>query len=51
MLFSYAFKSACASIIFIIHWIYPDTFTQMGYVLTKEIVYTIETHRNKEKKL
>ena len=49
--FSYAFKSACASVIFIVHGIYPDTFTQMGYVLTKEIVDTIETHRNQEKEL
>ncbi len=41
--FTYSFKSACASIIFFIHGIYPDTFTHLGYALTKDIVDTIET--------
>ncbi len=45
--FSYAIKSACASIIFVIHGIYPDTFTQLGYVLTKEIVDKIEESKSK----
>ena len=47
--FTYALKSACASVIFVIHGIYPDIFTQMGYVLTKEIVDQIEDLK-KEKK-
>ncbi len=47
--FSYAFKSACASVIFIIHGICPDTFTHSGYILTKDIVDTIENHNNKKK--
>jgi hypothetical protein len=49
--FTYSFKSACASIIFLIHGIYPDTFTQMGYVLTKEIVTMIEDLKEKSKKI
>jgi hypothetical protein len=48
--FTYSFKSACASIIFLIHGIYPDTFTHIGYVLTKEIVTTIEDLKDKAKK-
>jgi hypothetical protein len=47
--FSYALKSAYASVIFIIHGIYPNTFTHTGYALTKEIVDTIENHGNKKK--
>ncbi len=46
--FTYALKSGCASFIFVIHGIYPDTFTQLGYVLTKEIVDEIEELKRKK---
>ena len=46
--FSYAFKSASASIIFIIHGIFPDTFTHLGYDLTKDIIRSIENMKNKK---
>ncbi len=45
--FSYALKSASASIIFIIHGIFPNTFTHLGYHLTKEIVKSIEDTKHK----
>lgn len=46
--FSYAFKSGYASIIFIIHGIFPNTFTHLGYDLTKEIIQNIENMKHKE---
>jgi hypothetical protein len=48
--FIYSLKSGIASIIFVIHGIYPDVFTQMGYVLTKEIVDEIEELKEKSKR-
>ena len=47
---SYSIKSAFASCIFCIHAIYPDTFTQLGYALTKDIVNDIEFRKNQIKK-
>ncbi len=46
--FSYAFKSAYASMIFIIHGIFPNTFTHLGYDLTKEIIQNIENMKHKK---
>jgi hypothetical protein len=47
--FTYSLKSAAASLIFLIHGIYPDTFTHMGYVLTKEIIDSIESFTKKKR--
>ena len=48
--FKYSLKSACASIIFVIHGIYPDVFTHMGYVLVKQVVDEIDDHKSKSYK-
>ncbi len=42
---TYSMKSALASCIFLIHAIYPDTFTQLGYAFTKDIVNDIENRK------
>ncbi len=42
--FKYAAKSAVASFIFVIHGIYPDVFTHMGYVLVREVVDEIDSY-------
>jgi hypothetical protein len=42
---TYSLKSAAASLLFLIHAIYPDTITTLGYILTKEITDSIESKK------
>ncbi len=43
---TYSLKSAVASLLFLVHAIYPDTITYLGYTLTKEITDSIESKKD-----
>ncbi len=44
---TYSLKSAAASLLFLVHAIYPDTITYLGYTLTKEITDSIESKKDR----